>query len=65
MADADYGYVGSGKGKVNLYKDQTCIEKLIPEEEAVERLIGLIKENGDWEERASPPASLHKRLCEN
>ena len=48
MADADYGYVGSSKGKVNLYKGQTCVEKLIPEEEAVERLIDLIKRNGDW-----------------
>ncbi len=50
MADADYGYVGSAKGKVNLYKGQVCVEKLIPEEEAVERLIRLIKENGDWKE---------------
>ena len=48
MADADYGYVGSSKGKVNLYKGQTCVEKLIPEEEAVDRLIDLIKRNGDW-----------------
>lgn len=48
MADADYGYVGSAKGKVNLYKGQTCVEKLIPEGEAVERLIDLIKRNGDW-----------------
>lgn len=48
MADADYGYVGSAKGKVNLYKGQTCVEKLIPAEEAVDRLIDLIKRNGDW-----------------
>lgn len=48
MADADYGYVGSAKGKVNLYKGQTCVEKLIPEGEAVKRLIDLIKRNGDW-----------------
>lgn len=51
MADADYGYVGSSKGKVNLYKGQNCIEKLIPEDQAVERLIELIKENGDWIEK--------------
>lgn len=50
MADADYGYVGSAKGKVNLYKGQTCVEKLIPEDQAVERLIRLIRENGDWKE---------------
>ncbi len=48
MADADYGYVGSAKGKVNLYKGQTCVEKLIPAEEAVDKLIELIKRNGDW-----------------
>lgn len=50
MADADYGYVGSAKDKVNLYKGQTCVEKLVPQEEAVDRLIALIKANGDWHE---------------
>ena len=49
MADADYGYVGAGRGKISLYKKKECIEKNIPEEEAVEKLIGLIKANGDWE----------------
>jgi (E)-4-hydroxy-3-methylbut-2-enyl-diphosphate synthase len=48
MADADYGYVGSARGMVNLYKGQNCIEKLIPEADAVERLVQLIKDNGDW-----------------
>lgn len=48
MADADYGYVGAGRGKVSLYKRKECIEKNIPEEEAVERLIELIKANGDY-----------------
>lgn len=48
MADADYGYVGSGRGQINLYKGKVCVLKNIPEEEAVERLIQLIKENGDW-----------------
>ena len=48
MADADYGYVGSARGKVNLYKKQECVEKLIPEDEAVGKLIELIKKNGDW-----------------
>ena len=48
MADADYGYVGAGRGKISLYKGQTCIEKNIPEDEAVDRLIDLIKANGDW-----------------
>ena len=48
MADADYGYVGAAPGKISLYKKRECIEKNIPEREAVERLIALIKENGDW-----------------
>ncbi len=42
MADADYGYVGAARGKVSLYKNKECIEKNIPEEEAVERLIAFI-----------------------
>ena len=50
MADADYGYVGAGRGKVSLYKKKECIEKNIPEEEAVERLIALIKQYGDYRE---------------
>lgn len=50
MADADYGYVGAGRGKVSLYKKKECIERNIPEDEAVEKLISLIKENGDWHE---------------
>ncbi|MBO5974465.1 MAG: (E)-4-hydroxy-3-methylbut-2-enyl-diphosphate synthase [Paludibacteraceae bacterium] len=48
MADADYGYVGAGKGKISLYKEKTCIEKNIPESEAIEHLVDLIKSNGDW-----------------
>lgn len=48
MADADYGYVGAGRGQISLYKGKECVWKNIPEEEAVERLIQLIKENGDW-----------------
>ncbi|HRZ97573.1 MAG TPA: flavodoxin-dependent (E)-4-hydroxy-3-methylbut-2-enyl-diphosphate synthase, partial [Paludibacter sp.] len=50
MADADYGYVGAGRGKVSLYKKKECIERNIPEDEAVEKLIDLIKVNGDWHE---------------
>jgi (E)-4-hydroxy-3-methylbut-2-enyl-diphosphate synthase len=48
MADADYGYVGAGRGKISLYKKQDCIEKNIPEDEALDKLIELIKANGDW-----------------
>lgn len=49
MADADYGYVGAGRGQISLYKGKECIVKNIPEEDAVERLVQLIKENGDWQ----------------
>ena len=42
MADADYGYVGAGVGKVSLYRRKECVEKNIPEAEAVERLLALI-----------------------
>lgn len=50
MADADYGYVGCGPRHIALYKGKTCIERNIPEDEAVEHLVKLIKENGDWHE---------------
>ena len=43
MADADYGYVGAGRGKISLYKGKQCVEKNIPEEEAVDRLLTLIQ----------------------
>ena len=43
MADADYGYVGAGRGKISLYKQKQCIEKNILEEEAVEKLLALIQ----------------------
>jgi (E)-4-hydroxy-3-methylbut-2-enyl-diphosphate synthase len=42
MADADYGYVGAARGKISLYRNKECVEKNIPEEEAVERLLQLI-----------------------
>ncbi|MBP6090674.1 MAG: (E)-4-hydroxy-3-methylbut-2-enyl-diphosphate synthase [Crocinitomicaceae bacterium] len=48
MADADYGYVGTGIGKIHLYKEKTVVKKNVPEAEAVAELINLIKENGDW-----------------
>ena len=43
MADADYGYVGAGRGKISLYRAKECVEKNIPEEEAVDRLLALIR----------------------
>ena len=51
MADADYGYVGAGRNKISLYKRKECIEKNIPEDQAVEKLIQLIKDNGDYREK--------------
>ncbi|HAC41864.1 MAG TPA: 4-hydroxy-3-methylbut-2-en-1-yl diphosphate synthase, partial [Paraprevotella xylaniphila] len=53
MADADYGYVGAARGKVSLYKKKECVERNIPAEEAVEKLLRLIRENGDDPEYAS------------
>ena len=45
MADADYGYVGAGRGKISLYRAKECVEKNIPEAEAVDHLLALIKED--------------------
>ena len=50
MADADFGYVGSGSGKINLYKGHSCVRKNIPEEKAVDYLIELIQEHGMWQD---------------
>ncbi len=50
MADADYGYVGGAPHKIDLYKGQKCIRRGIAEEEAVDALIALIKEYGDWQD---------------
>ncbi len=48
MADADYGYVGTGEGKISLYKGQNLVKRGIPTEKAVDELVNLISENGDW-----------------
>lgn len=48
MADADYGYVGAGAGRISLYRGKECVEKNIPSEEAVEHLVNLIKADGNW-----------------
>ncbi|MEL7004305.1 MAG: flavodoxin-dependent (E)-4-hydroxy-3-methylbut-2-enyl-diphosphate synthase, partial [Bacteroidota bacterium] len=50
MADADYGYVGSGKGKITLYKGQEVMKRAVPSENAVDELIDIIKEDGRWVE---------------
>lgn len=51
MADADYGYVGTGVGKISLYKGKEVMKKNVPSEKAVDELIELIKENGDWQNK--------------
>jgi (E)-4-hydroxy-3-methylbut-2-enyl-diphosphate synthase len=56
MADADFGYVGGAPGKVNLYIGKTPVKFNIPEVEAVDRLVDLIKENGRWLEPAEAEA---------
>ncbi len=50
MADADFGYVGGGPGKINLYVGKECVEKGIPMEEADQRLVQLIRTHGKWTE---------------
>ncbi|UOQ64403.1 (E)-4-hydroxy-3-methylbut-2-enyl-diphosphate synthase [Hymenobacter volaticus] len=51
MADADYGYVGVGKGKIALYRGQEVIKKAVPEAQAVDELIELMREDGRWIEK--------------
>ena len=50
MADADYGYVGSGKGKITLYRGQEVVKRSVPSEQAVDELIELIKADDHWRE---------------
>ncbi|MFW5657083.1 MAG: (E)-4-hydroxy-3-methylbut-2-enyl-diphosphate synthase [Bacteroidota bacterium] len=51
MADADYGYVGAGPGKITLYRNKEVVKKNLPEEAAVDELVKLIEEYGDWKEQ--------------
>ena len=57
MADADFGYVGGAPGKVNLYINKTPVKFNIPEGEAVDRLVDLIKEHGKWFDAPAPIAA--------
>lgn len=50
MADADYGYVGAGPGRITLYRGREIVERNIPQEEALDRLVELIKADGAWQE---------------
>ncbi|WP_223649896.1 (E)-4-hydroxy-3-methylbut-2-enyl-diphosphate synthase [Hymenobacter psoromatis] len=58
MADADYGYVGVGKGKIALYRGQEVIKKAVPEAKAVDELIELMREDGKWVEKEVVPAQF-------
>ena len=51
MADADYGYVGSGPGKITLYRGKDVVKRSIESENALNELIGLIREDGLWVEK--------------
>jgi (E)-4-hydroxy-3-methylbut-2-enyl-diphosphate synthase len=61
MADADFGYVGGAPGKINLYVGKTPIKFNIPEAEAVDRLVDLIREHGKWVE---PQAGMARETAE-
>jgi (E)-4-hydroxy-3-methylbut-2-enyl-diphosphate synthase len=50
MADADFGYVGGAPGKINLYVGKQPVQFNIPQAEAVDRLIDLIREHGKWQD---------------
>ena len=50
MADADFGYVGGGPGRITLFEGKTAVKKNIPEENAIEELVNLLKEKGRWVE---------------
>jgi (E)-4-hydroxy-3-methylbut-2-enyl-diphosphate synthase len=57
MADADFGYVGSAPGRVNLFVGKECVARNVPEADADDRLVALIRERGRWTEPGSIPAS--------
>jgi (E)-4-hydroxy-3-methylbut-2-enyl-diphosphate synthase len=50
MADADFGYMGGSPGQVNLYVGKECVERGVPEAQADERLVALIRAHGRWVE---------------
>jgi (E)-4-hydroxy-3-methylbut-2-enyl-diphosphate synthase len=62
MADADYGYVGMGKDKIALYRGQQVVKRSVEASKAVEELIGLIKEDGRWNEPASESLEGYEQI---
>ncbi|MEM9227678.1 MAG: flavodoxin-dependent (E)-4-hydroxy-3-methylbut-2-enyl-diphosphate synthase, partial [Verrucomicrobiota bacterium] len=61
MADADFGYVGGAPGKINLYIGKECVQVGIPEDEALDRLVDLIRDNGKWRKITPPPVQRRVR----
>jgi (E)-4-hydroxy-3-methylbut-2-enyl-diphosphate synthase len=59
MADADFGYVGGAPGKINLYVGKSCVRYNIPEADADDRLVELIREHGRWSEPDRDDAGAH------
>jgi len=59
LADADFGYMGSGEGKVNLFVGKTCVEKNVPEEIAADKLVDLIKAHGRWIDPPDNNSPMH------
>ncbi len=67
MADADYGYVGAARGKISLYRGKVCVEKNIPSEEAVEKLLALIENDkrGEGKYKRTAGTAAHHRALGN
>lgn len=63
MADADFGYVGGAPGKVNLYVGKECVQYHVPESEADQRLIDLIKSHGKWQD--APEHQMSSKACQS
>ena len=59
MADADYGYVGSGKDKITLYRGQEVVKRAVHSDYAVDELIQIIKDDGNWVEPEAIEAILN------
>ena len=65
MADADFGYVGGAPSKINPYFGKTAVKFNIPEAEAVDRLVDLIREHGKWAEpEANAPGAMSLSSCQ-
>lgn len=61
MADADYGYVGAAPERITLYRGREIVERNIPQAEAIDRLVALIKADGRWTEPTTEPAQNEQK----